>query len=77
MPRVWKLVVRPDPEAPDRGQGYAYAETAEEAAILAGDIPHLIVFEKHERMLWPGPPGDVICWSYGPPRPSSDNRRVV
>lgn len=68
MPRVWKLIVRPDPEAPDTGQGYAFAETAEEARVLAGDIPHLLVFEKHPLMRWPGPPGDVIDWSWGPPR---------
>ena len=42
-------MVRPDPEAPETGQGYAWAETAEDAALLAGQIPHLLVFREAGR----------------------------
>ena len=54
--RVWKICIRPDPELPDLAQGYALAETAEEAAALV-DHPDCHVFEKHPNMLWPGEPG--------------------
>ena len=77
MPRVLKLVVRPDPEAPDTGQGHAWAETAEDAALLAGPIPHLLVFEKPAGMLWPGHPGEVLDWSREPPKPREPAKGII
>lgn len=62
MARVWKLCIRPDPEAPDRTRGYALAETAEEAAAIARHPPHLLVFPKPEGTRWPGRPGAVLDW---------------
>lgn len=64
MLRVWKLHIRPDPDAPDMGQGYAIAASGEEARLLAGNPPGLLVFETRPETLWPGQPGRRAEWSW-------------
>lgn len=59
--RVWKLCIR-DRDGFDRRQGYALAETEDEARELAGNPLGLFVFEKPQT-LWPGRPGAELEWS--------------
>lgn len=56
--------------------GYS-GETAEDAALLAGPIPHLLVFEKPAGMLWPGHPGEVLDWTREPPKPREPAKGII
>jgi hypothetical protein len=71
--RVWKIVIRPDPEARDLAQGYAWARTAQEARNLV-DEPDVLVFEKHPDMMWPGSPAKRLIW---PSRPLPEGLHEV
>ena len=63
--RVWKIVIRPDSEAPDLAQGYALAETAQKARAMV-DHPATLVFEMHPETSWPGEPNSRLVWSSWP-----------
>lgn len=63
--RVWKIVIRPDPDAPDLAQGYAWARTAQEAPNLVEE-PDVLVFQMHRDMMWPGNPEKRLIWSSWP-----------
>lgn len=64
MLTVWKIVVRPDPELPDRAQGWALAETEAEALRPAGS-DDAIAFP-YPRKIWPGSEGCVVSWCNHP-----------
>lgn len=65
MTHVWKIVVRPDPELPDFGQGYALAETKEEAIAMAG-CPHTMAAISLVQD-WPGALSQKFFWTKTPP----------
>ena len=48
---VWKVVLRPDQDEADLAQGYALAETCEEALALV-DHPDGLAFPKHREAPW-------------------------
>lgn len=63
--RVWKIEACRDQERMPSRWGYALAPSAEAALELArttSGLPFNWVHEKHPAMLWPGRPGDTVCW---------------
>lgn len=62
MLHTWKIVIRPDPEAPDLAQGWALARSQAEALALVGH-PAALAFPSAAQ--WPGQPGSRLSWSNG------------
>ncbi len=58
-----KLLVCTGFGEPDLGQGYALADTLDEALELARH-PEAIALPTEK--MWPGRPGERVFWSYGP-----------
>lgn len=64
--RVWKLEASQNEERHPSRWGYALAESADEALVLCkatSSLPFNYVLEKHPAMIWPGVPGEQVCWS--------------
>lgn len=61
MIHVWRIFDRPDPEAPDRRQGYVLASSESEALALAGNSGLVAVAAPGKA--WPGYPGERVFWS--------------
>lgn len=57
---IWKIAIRPDPDAPDTRQGYVRAETERAALQLAGST-HALAWPCPGKM-WPGNPNTDVCW---------------
>ena len=53
---VWKVCIRPDPEAADVAQGYVLAADEQDAFAIV-DHPDAEVFETDPAMPWPGHAG--------------------
>lgn len=62
MPQTWKVIIRPDPEAPDLAQGWALARSRAEALALVGH-PAAMAFPVAAQ--WPGKPGSRLDWTNG------------
>lgn len=63
--RVWKLEASRTEERHPSKWGYALAATREEAIRLCtatSGMPFNFVHEKHPDMIWPGCPGETVCW---------------
>ena len=60
-PMVWKVVIRPRPDAPDVRQGYVRAESEDEALVLVNS--QFAVLWTCPGKLWPGSPNSSLCWS--------------
>lgn len=63
--RIWKIVIRPDTDEADLAQGYARADTCEDALALA-DHPHALAFPMHPDKAWPGKADTCIAWVNAP-----------
>ena len=68
---VFKICIRPDPEAPDLAQGYVLA-TDRDDALATVDHPDAEVFET--AMPWPGYSGQRVVWGTRPPPTEVDPR---
>lgn len=63
--RVWKLEASAIEDRHPSHWGYALAATREEAMELCTAtslMPLNFVHEKHPDMIWPGQPGENVCW---------------
>ena len=58
---VWKVCIRPDPEAPDIAQGYVLAADKKDAFATV-DHPDAEEFEADSAMPWPGHVGERLVW---------------
>ena len=67
--QVWKVIIRPDPQAPDLAQGYALAEKRKDVYERVGH-PDTMVFWQHLQTPWPGEPGETLMLTSGWPKPS-------
>lgn len=61
MTKLWKICARPDPRLPKLRQGFALAETEQEALQLA-QYPNAMVFEYPDKA-WPGPNNQRVMWN--------------
>ena len=62
---VFKVIDRPDPDAPDRAQGWVMADSEAEArAVVSAYLPTEArpLFFSFETKIWPGPPGTPVWW---------------
>ena len=72
---IWKVCIRPDPEAPDLAQGYVLAADKKDAFATV-DHPDAEVFEVDSAMPWPGKVGERLVWVTRPLPPELGiNRR--
>ncbi len=71
---VWKVCIRPDPEAPDLALGYVLA-AGKKDAFAAVDHPDAEVFEADTVMPWPGHVGECLVWVTRPLPPEMGNNR--
>ncbi len=62
--KVWKVIVRPDEGLPNKAQGWALAETEQDALAMVGH-PCARAFPSSQP--WPGSPLTQIYWSNGKP----------
>lgn len=59
--KVSKVCIRPDPQLPDKRQGYAWAGSMGEALEMANDPDAVAIPQTHK--MWPGSPGETFFWN--------------